>query len=435
MDFSTMGLSAPIFQAVQEAGYTEPTPIQTAAIPLILAGHDLIGVAQTGTGKTAAFTLPLISRLTAAGILTAAGRKLPRALILAPTRELVIQIEENVVAYAKHLPLKMAVIMGGVSERRQISAMKAGVDIVIATPGRLTALMDSGDVDFRQLEYLILDEADRMLDMGFLPAIKRIVKALPTKRQTLLFSATFSKEIEALSREFLKTPQKVEIGKKSNPAATVSQAIYEVPKALKVKLLAHLLEDPAMESVLVFTRTKHGADAVSRKLEQSKIKCATMHSNRSQNQRQRALDDFKSGQIRLLVATDIASRGIDVEGISHVVNYDFPPQTDDYIHRIGRTGRAQAEGHAISFVTDEDKDAVRQLERHIGKTIERKKAEGFDYSAPAPLPSASAATRGIPAPGQRGFNAPRQQFGGGGRSGSGPGGYSAAPRRSGMRGK
>ena len=383
MSFRALGLGDRIFKAIQEAGYTEPTPIQVAAIPDILTGYDLIGIAQTGTGKTAAFTLPILTRL--AGMTGGGSQpRTTRALIVAPTRELVVQIEENVRAYAKHLPLRTATIFGGVGERPQIEALRSGVELVIATPGRLLDLMQQRHGNFSGLQFLVLDEADRMLDMGFLPQIRQIVKALPQKRQTLLFSATLSAEIEMLTKEFLRSPKTVQVGRRANPAETVTQLVYEVSQHLKPALLAHLLQDANLNTVLVFARTKHGADRIARKLESSGIKTATLHSNRSQNQRLRALRDFKSGAVRVLVATDIAARGIDVEGISHVVNYDFPMHPEDYVHRIGRTGRAHAVGDAISFVTREDYASLRSLERFIGRGIVRKRAEGFDYSAPAP---------------------------------------------------
>ena len=382
MPFRALGLDANILRAVQEAGYTEPTPIQSAAIPPILAGHDLIGIAQTGTGKTAAFTLPMLARLSR--LLAEGQRRGIRALVVAPTRELVVQIEENVRAYARHVPLRMATVFGGVGERPQMDALRSGVDIVIATPGRLLDLMGQRYGDFSGLQFLVLDEADRMLDMGFLPSIRQIVRALPQKRQTLLFSATLSREIEQLTHEFQRAPKTVQIGRRANPAETVTQLVYEVPKHLKPALLAHLLRDPQLDMVLVFSRMKHGADRVARKLESSGIRTATLHSNKSQNQRLRALKDFKSGAVRVLVATDIAARGIDVDGISHVVNYDFPMHPEDYVHRIGRTGRAQAVGDAISFVTAEDQSALRSLERFIGRGIVRKRAEGFDYTAAMP---------------------------------------------------
>ena len=382
MPFRALQLSPPILQAIQEAGYTEPTPIQLAAIPEVLAGRDVIGIAQTGTGKTAAFVLPILTKLASS---TRNGqRRGMRALIVAPTRELVVQIEENVRAYAKHLPIRMATIFGGVSERPQIEALRSGVDLVVATPGRLIDLMGQRQTNFSGIEFLVLDEADRMLDMGFLPPIRQIVKALPRQRQTLMFSASLSHEIEKLTHEFQRSPKIIEIGRRANPAETVTQFVYDVRPHLKPALLLHLLAEPQFDTVLVFTRTKHGADRIARRLESTGIKTGTIHSNRSQNQRLRALRDFKSGAVRVLVATDIAARGIDVDGISHVVNYDFPMHSEDYVHRIGRTGRAHAVGDAISFVTPEDQGQLRSLERFIGRGIVRKKAEGFDYNAAAP---------------------------------------------------
>ena len=381
MSFRELNLSPKILQAVHDAGYTEPTPIQVAAIPPILAGHDVIGIAQTGTGKTAAFVWPILMKL--AGSMPN-GQKRTRALVVAPTRELVVQIEENVRAYARHVPLRMATVFGGVSERPQIAALRSGADLVVATPGRLIDLMDQRVANLSSIEFLVLDEADRMLDMGFLPPIRRIVKALPQKRQTLMFSATLSREIEALTHEFQRSPKIIEIGRRANPAETVTQFVYEVRSHLKAGLLLHLLGDPKFDTVLVFTRTKRGADRIARRLESSGVKTGTIHSNRSQNQRLRALKDFKSGAVRVLVATDVAARGIDVDGISHVVNYDFPMHSEDYVHRIGRTGCAHAVGDAISFITPEDQGPLRSLERFIGRGIVRKKAEGFDYNEAAP---------------------------------------------------
>jgi ATP-dependent RNA helicase RhlE len=395
MPFRALNLSPQIVQAVRDAGYTEPTPIQVAAIPLISAGHDIIGIAQTGTGKTAAFVLPILMKLAESkqavtqaynGVRNrqSGSDRGPRALVVAPTRELVVQIEENVRAYAKHVPLGMATVFGGVSERPQIEALRSGVDLVVATPGRLIDLMEQRVANLSGVEFLVLDEADRMLDMGFLPSIRRIVKALPQKRQTLMFSASLSREIEALTHQFQHSPKIVQIGRRATPAETVMQFAYEVPPHLKFALLLHLLGDPKFDTVLVFTRTKHGADKIARRLESSGIKTGTIHSNRSQNQRLRALKDFKSGAVRVLVATDIAARGIDVDGISHVVNYDFPMHSEDYVHRIGRTGRAHAIGDAISFITPEDQGSLRSLERFISRGIVRKKAEGFDYNQAAP---------------------------------------------------
>jgi ATP-dependent RNA helicase RhlE len=419
MSFKALGLDPHILQAIQEAGYTEPTPIQSAAIPVVIQGGDVIGIAQTGTGKTAAFTLPILTRLTADPI-PQGQRRRTRVLVLAPTRELVAQIEENVLAYARHLPLKIAKVYGGVGEKPQKDALRAGSDIVIACPGRLLDLMDQRCADFSQLEYLVLDEADRMLDMGFLPDIRRILQQLPKKRQTLMFSATLSKEIESLTHEFQRTPKIVQIGKRANPAETVTQLVYELHKHLKMPLLSHLLEDEKMQMVLVFSRTKHGADKIAKKLEQTGVKCATLHANRSQNQRLRALDDFKTGKVRVLVATDIAARGIDVDGISHVVNFDFPHIVEDYVHRIGRTGRAQAIGDAISFVSPDELDDVRKLERFIGRGLVRKRAEGFNYNAaPQPLTDDRPERRN-----QRPFQQQqrRPQGQGGPRQGGGPSG-------------
>src|SRR5438874_5381496 len=382
MPFRALNLSPQIVQAVRDAGYTEPTPIQVAAIPLISAGHDIIGIAQTGTGKTAAFVLPILMKLAASKPNNRSRG--PRALVVAPTRELVVQIEENVRAYARHVPLRMATVFGGVNERPQIEALRSGVDLVVATPGRLIDLMEQRAANLSGIEVLVLDEADRMLDMGFLPQIRRIVKALPQKRQTLMFSASLSREIEQLTHQFQQSPKMVQIGRRANPVEAITQLAYEVPPHLKSALLLHLLGDPKFDTVLVFARTKRGADKIARRLESSGIKTGTIHSNRSQNQRLRALRDAKSGAVRVLVATDIAARGIDVDGISHVVNYDFPMHSEDYVHRIGRTGRAHAIGDAISFVTPEDQAALRSLERFIGRGIIRKKAEGFDYNQAAP---------------------------------------------------
>jgi ATP-dependent RNA helicase RhlE len=388
MPFRAFNLGDQLNKAVEEAGYTEPTPIQVEAIPKITAGHDLIGIAQTGTGKTAAFVLPILSQLFKSGG-SSHGRGI-RWLILAPTRELVVQIDENAQIYAKYLPARIATVIGGVSERPQIKALRSGADLVIATPGRLLDLVGQGHGDFSTLRFLVLDEADRMLDMGFIPQIRRIIKVLPSRRQTLLFSATLSKEIEALAQEFLQRPKMVQIGRRSNPAETVTQLVYEVPAGLKPALLIHLLRDSSFDSVLVFTRTKHGADRIAKRLGGAQITTATLHSNRSQNQRLNALKAFKSGEVRVLVATDIAARGIDVDGISHVVNFDFPMHPEDYVHRIGRTGRAQAIGDAISFVTPEDRDALRSLERFIGRGVVRKRADDFDYHA---VPAAAAERR------------------------------------------
>ena len=382
MPFKSLGLDASILKAVADQGYTEPTPIQKASIPTIIEGKDVIGVAQTGTGKTAAFTLPLLTKLVRSKNSTHQGRV--RCLILAPTRELVVQIAENVAAYSRYAGATVATCYGGVSERPQIAALRRGCDFLIATPGRLLDLGGQGHGDFSAVEYLVLDEADRMLDMGFLPAINTIVRALPKERQTLMFSATLSREIETLTKQYQRDPQLIEVGRRTSPAETVTQLLYECPGALKQVMLHHLLKDEALKCVLVFARTKHGADRVCRKLQGEDISCAAIHANRSQSQRQRALQAFKNGEVRVLVATDIASRGIDVDGISHVFNFDFPDQLEDYVHRIGRTGRALATGTAITFVTREDLGELRRLERIVGKHLHCGKLQGFDYTQQAP---------------------------------------------------
>jgi ATP-dependent RNA helicase RhlE len=375
MSFRTLGLGPKILQAVDEAGYTVPTPIQHTAIPQVLARHDLIGIAQTGTGKTAAFVLPLLELMLQKKL---EGPK-PVALILAPTRELAAQIDEAVRSFAKHLRIRCATIFGGVNERPQIDALRRGVDIIVATPGRLLDLMTQRHASLRNIQFLVLDEADRMLDMGFLPQMRRIIKEIPRDRQTLLFSATLSREIEQITKEMQQDPKVIEIGRRANPADTVTQFLYPVSRERKVDLLLHLLRDRNLDSVLVFSRTKHGADKIARKLTNAGIDTAALHSNRSQSQRVKALEAFRAGKVRVLVATDIAARGIDVEGISHVINFDFPMNPEDYVHRIGRTGRAEAIGDAISFITTEDGPYVRDLEKMIGRRIERRSVDGFAH--------------------------------------------------------
>ncbi len=433
MPFRALGLEPRILKAVLEAGYTEPTPIQKAAIPPILAGHDLIGIAQTGTGKTAAFALPILTRLLGA---PPAGAARTRVLVLAPTRELVVQIQDDLRNYARHAGTTTATVFGGVGERNQIQALGAGTEVIVACPGRLLDLMGRRYADFSGLQFLVLDEADRMLDMGFIPSIRQIVRALPKARQTLLFSATLSKEIEALTHEFQRSPRTVQIGRRANPAETVTQMVYEVSRQQKPALLVHLLKDPKMDMVLVFSRMKHGADRVAQHLERHGVPTATLHSNRSQNQRLQALRHFKSGAVRVLVATDIASRGIDVDGISHVVNYDFPLHPEDYVHRIGRTGRAQAIGDAISLVTPEDQAALRGLERFIGRGIVRARAEGFAYSAESASP-ASQPRKHRPGAGPRRegarFEATPRARPGGGRPRQGGGRFAGRRRHSGPR--
>jgi len=381
MSFEHLGLGPNILKAVARTGYTVPTPIQIAAVPVILAGKDLIGIAQTGTGKTAAFVLPMLEIL--AREKRGHGHRHPLALILAPTRELAAQIDEHVKMLAEDTGFTAVTIYGGVNEQPQIDALRRGVDIVVATPGRLLDLMGSGYVSLSQIKFAVLDEADRMLDMGFLPQIRRVVGALPRDRQTLLFSASLSPQIEQVTASFLRKPEIVQIGRRATPAETVAQFLYPVTKSRKVDLLLHLLEDMSMDTVLIFSRTKHGADKIARKLKSANITTATIHANRTQRQRMSALQHFKDGDVRVLVATDIAARGIDVEGISHVINFDFPMHPEDYVHRIGRTGRAEAVGDAISFVALEDGPYVHALEKMIGRKLDRRTAEGFDYGDPS----------------------------------------------------
>ncbi|MEI6654087.1 MAG: DEAD/DEAH box helicase [Verrucomicrobiota bacterium] len=385
MPFHNFGLEAGILRAIGQAGYVRPTPVQAAAIPKVMQGQDLIAIAQTGTGKTAAFVLPLLHRLSQAqhhGPLRGI-----QALILAPTRELAVQIMGNIRAYGKYLPLRVAAIHGGVDEAAQIKTLHKGVHILVATPGRLLDFLGRQKLDFHPLEMLVLDEADRMLDMGFLRDIEQIVSTLPKRRQTLMFSATLSKQIESLARRFLYQPKMIQIGKRSNPADTVNQCVYEVPAHLKNTLLLEMLRQPKFTKVLVFARMKDGADRLTNFLKLAHVKVAKLHSSRSQDQRLQALQDFKDGKTQVLVATDIVARGIDIDGVSHVVNYDFPVNPEDYVHRIGRTGRAEAQGDAISFVPKQDLNLLDILELVIGQRLERKRLRGFDYQAPVPAPT------------------------------------------------
>jgi ATP-dependent RNA helicase RhlE len=370
--FEALGLCDAVLEAAHDAGYSTPTPIQARAIPLITSGRDVMGLAQTGTGKTAAFTLPLVDRLIG-------GPNRTRALVLTPTRELCIQVEESVQKYARHSQLGVVSVYGGVPLEPQQKKLRAGVDIVVATPGRLIDHLDRQNVVFDDLEVLVLDEADRMLDMGFAPQINRIVDQIPPYRQTLLFSATMPPEVEALARKYLRKPILVQVGRRSSAALTVSHAVYPVPREKKSALLAQLLQHEALDSVLVFVRTKHGADRVVRHLEQEGINATAMHADKSQGQRIKALEDFKAGKVRVLVATDIAQRGLDISGITHVVNYDVPQQAEDYVHRIGRTGRAAAEGDAFTFMAPDEIAMVKSIERMIHAPIERISVPGFDF--------------------------------------------------------
>ncbi len=357
--FSQLALAEPIQRAVADKGYQIPTSIQAKAIPHLLAGRDLLGCAQTGSGKTAAFALPLLDRLSRA---TNAGPK-PRGLVLAPTRELALQISESFSTYGKNLRLRVAVVFGGVSQGPQVAALRRGVDILVACPGRLMDLMQQGHVRLDCIEALVLDEADRMLDMGFIPAIRRIVAALPRKRQNLLFSATMPPDIAALAARMLVDPVKVAVDAPATTAVGITQWVLFVDKSRKPALLSEVLRDPQMTRVLVFTRTKHGANKVALHLERQGITAEAIHGNKSQNARQRALDGFRAGRLRVLVGTDVASRGIDVAGITHVVNYELPNIPESYVHRIGRTARAGAVGVALSFCDGEERAFLRDIER------------------------------------------------------------------------
>lgn len=385
LSFADLNLANEVLQAVTDAGYTHPTPIQQQAIPLALTGRDLIGLAHTGTGKTAGFTLPIIHNLISDPVTDAEGRPLHRVrvLILTPTRELAAQVEESFRKYGKHTGLRVVPIFGGVGIEPQSKALRSGVDVVVATPGRLLDHMERQNVVFDDLEVLVLDEADRMLDMGFAPQLNRIVSEIPPYRQTLLFSATMPPEVEALARKYLRKPVVVQVGRRSEAVGTVTHAVYPVPRARKSTLLVELLKESAMDSVLIFTRTKHGADRVVRHLEDQGIAATAMHADKSQGERTRALDDFKSGKIRVLVATDIAQRGLDVSGISHVINYDVPQQAEDYVHRIGRTGRAAATGDAYTFMSADEIAMVRTIERTIGQQIPRISVPGYDFGTTA----------------------------------------------------
>ncbi len=381
VSFAELDLAPEVLHAVLDAGYTHPTPIQQQAIPLALEGRDLIGLAQTGTGKTAGFTLPIVHNLISAPITDEKGAPVHRVrvLILTPTRELAAQVEESFRKYGKYTTLRVVPIFGGVGIEPQAKSLRAGVDVVVATPGRLLDHMERQNVVFNDLEVLVLDEADRMLDMGFAPQLNRIVAEIPPYRQTLLFSATMPPEVEALARTYLRKPVVVQIGRRSEAVSTVTHAVYPVPRERKTKLLVELLKEAQMDSVLIFTRTKHGADRVVQHLEDEGINATAMHADKSQGERTRALEDFKSGKIRVLVATDIAQRGLDVSGISHVINYDVPQQPEDYVHRIGRTGRAAATGDAYTFMSTDEIAMVRTIERMIGQQIPRISVPGYDF--------------------------------------------------------
>jgi ATP-dependent RNA helicase RhlE len=362
--FNDFSLGAPLLQAVQDLGYSEPTPVQLQAIPIALAGRDLLAAAQTGTGKTAAFALPMLERLR-----QSPGGRSPRGLVLVPTRELATQVSDSFRAFARHVPLSGALIFGGVSPRPQIEALARGVDIIIATPGRLLDHLQTRAIDLSKIEILVLDEADRMLDMGFIRPIRRIIAALPKTRQSMMFSATFSDEIRGLAKTLLHDPISVDVSPRNTPTELVEHRVYHVDTASKHPLLTRLIADGDVRQTLVFTRTKHGANRLAERLSRDGLSCAAIHGNKSQAARTRALADFKQGRIRILVATDIAARGLDIIELPHVVNFELPHVPEDYVHRIGRTGRAGLRGQAVSFVSREERDRLRAIEKMLGRSI------------------------------------------------------------------
>ena len=400
MSFAELGLAEPLVRAVTEHGYTQPTPIQAQAIPAVLKGGDLLAGAQTGTGKTAGFTLPMLQRLN--------GGKRPaprhvRALVLAPTRELAAQVNESVVTYGKYLKLTSEVVFGGVNINPQIQKLSRGVDILVATPGRLLDLMQQGALNLSAVEILVLDEADRMLDMGFIRDIRKVLAALPPKRQNLLFSATFADEIKALADSLLNQPQTIEVARRNSTVEVIGQKVHPVDRDKKHQLLAHLITEHNWFQVLVFTRTKHGANRLAEQLGKSGISAMAIHGNKSQAARTRALSEFKSGKLQALVATDIAARGIDIDQLPFVVNFDLPNVPEDYVHRIGRTGRAGATGEAVSLVCVDERDLLRDIERFIKREIPREVIAGFEpdpNAKPQPIQLRSQ-------PGGRRNNAPR----------------------------
>ncbi len=413
MTFSSLGLGEPILRAVGEQGYDTPTPIQLQAIPAVLAGGDLLAAAQTGTGKTAAFTLPLLQRLSQGKpARNARGQVVPRVLVLVPTRELAAQVADNIRDYGKHLPLRSMVMFGGVGMQPQVDALRRGVDIVVATPGRMLDHHGQRNLDLSAIDTLVLDEADRMLDMGFIHDIRKVLALLPAKRQNLLFSATFSDDIKALANSLLDRPQVIEVARRNVAAATVRQTVHPVGRERKRELLSHLVREHNWFQVLVFMRTKHGANRLAEQLRTDGIGADAIHGNKSQGARTRALADFKSGKLQVLVATDIAARGIDIDQLPLVVNYELPNVPEDYVHRIGRTGRAGAEGQAISLVCVDELAFLRDIERLIGRSVERSLIAGFEpdpQERAQPIRVGRTVIGGGKAGGARRADAPRAQ--------------------------
>ena len=409
MSFAALGLRAELLAALNDAGYTVPTPVQAQSIPMILQGRDVLAGAQTGTGKTAAFTLPLLQRLSETPARSERAFRPVRALILTPTRELAAQVEESVKEYGRRLPLNSTCIFGGVNINPQIQALRRGSDILVATPGRLLDHIGQHTVDLTRVEILVLDEADRMLDMGFIRDVQRILGYLPRQRQNLLFSATFSQEIKRLADGLLHNPVMVEVARQNAESELVTQSAYAIAPENKTSLLVYLLAEEKIEQALIFTRTKHGADRLSKQLAQYGVSSVPIHGNRSQPQRTRALADFKSGAVRILVATDIAARGLDIEQLPHVINYELPNVPEDYVHRIGRTGRAGSPGDAISLVSHDERKYLLDIERLMKKRVEMREAKGFIAPPPSPRPFHVEA----PYQGQRPAPRPRPQASGG----------------------
>ena len=431
MSFSSLGLSEQLVRATADQGYETPSPIQAKAIPAVLSGRDVMAAAQTGTGKTAGFTLPLLQRL-AENPRTGKG---PRVLILAPTRELAAQVHDSVALYSRYMPTKSAVVFGGVKINPQMMKLRKGLDVLVATPGRLMDLYQQNAVRFNEVEILVLDEADRMLDMGFIRDIRKILALLPAKRQNLLFSATFSNEIRTLAEGLLDNPVQVEVAARNTAAESIKQSVYPVDQSQKTALLSKLVRDNGWEQVLVFTRTKHGANRLTQKLERDGITAAAIHGNKSQGSRTRALADFKQGEVRVLVATDIAARGLDIKQLPQVVNFELPNVPEDYVHRIGRTGRAGESGHALSLVSADEGKMLAGIERLIKKQLPRKSVEGFEPQNNLPLKPKAKADPSR-ARGRGGNGGGNGKPGGNGRSfGGKPGGRSGGRSQNGNGGQ
>jgi ATP-dependent RNA helicase RhlE len=423
MSFSTLGLAPEFLRAVADQGYTEPTPVQAEAIPLVLEGRDLMANAQTGTGKTAAFVLPMLQNMGPPNIDPRSGRRPIRALVLAPTRELALQVEESVRVYGRHWGVRSAAIYGGVGFAPQANALRRGVDVVVATPGRLLDHLGQRTIDLSTIEILVLDEADRMLDMGFIRDIRKVLDVLPARRQNLLFSATFSEEIRSLARGFLHDPASVQVTPRNSATPLVTQVVHPVDRERKRELLSHLIRTGAIDQALVFTRTKHGANRLAEQLGRDGIAAVAIHGNKSQGQRVRALADFKTGRTPILVATEIAARGLDIDGLPHVVNFELPMVPEDYVHRIGRTGRAGSPGHAVSLVCVDELKLLGEIQRVLGATVPQEVIAGFEPDRSVRPEPILRGGLGRGRPDSRGPRGPR------GGAPADRGGY-AAPRRS-----